>query len=69
MKSDLKDLFKVMVADGWRINHGTKHLMCYAPNGKDILTVAGTSSDRNLIRVLGRQMKHIGYVGYTRYYR
>jgi hypothetical protein len=42
MRKELKELLREAEAQGWRVQHGGKHVKAYAPDGRTIVTLPST---------------------------
>lgn len=55
----MRDVVRVAVDQGWRLEHGGKHFKLYSPDGR-MVTISGTPSDTNAYKAAARQLRHAG---------
>jgi len=68
MKKELKRLIHEMEKTGWRFEKGPKcHTMCFAPDGKGMISLPHTPSDHNFLWSVRRELKKTGYEHLFRY--
>lgn len=53
---EIKHLVDDLILTGWRVREG-RHLVCYAPNGRGIVTIGRSVSDWRAIENIKRDIK------------
>jgi hypothetical protein len=62
MNHDLRPLARSAERQGVRVERGARHYKFFAPNGKDIVVIAGTASDHRAYMNNLARLKRAGYV-------
>ncbi len=58
---DIEKLIReVQRSEGWRVERGSKHYKCFAPDGETIVTVSTTPSSRNAIKNAYADLRRAG---------
>jgi hypothetical protein len=62
---ETKALLAALVDQGWRVERG-KHYKAFAPDGRTIVVISATPSDRRAITIAIGQLRRAGFVWPTK---
>ena len=61
MDKTRKQIIKSLVRQGWRVEHGSKHIKCFSPDGVTIVTIAVTASDHRALKNTKARLRKGGW--------